>query len=400
MRLLFVAGLVLVLIGASPAPSPSSSPIELAQSRIDAMLRTDHADPAWFSASFLTEIPASKVDEVIASLIKTLGAYQRVEYTPEKFIAHFAKGTDDVLIHLDADYKIDGLLFKPPVITASSLDDALRPLARQSGTLSYVIVEEGRSELAALNASAPLAVGSAFKLAVLNGLLDQIHRGSRHWRDVVPLNARWKSLPSGILRDWPDGTPLTLATYAAEMISISDNTAADALVRIVGAQALKPYAGGNDPFLTTREAFIMKSDRRAELRAAYLAAVTPSARAAVLQHVEALPLPDVAQISSRPQLAIEWHYSVRELCNLLRRVADLPLMSINPGVADPSKFRHVAFKGGSDAGVINLTMMVTTRRGTKICFAATLNDADAAHAVDESSFEIAYSAVLSYLELR
>jgi hypothetical protein len=398
MRLLFVASLALALFGASPAPSPSSSPIELAQSRIDAMLRTGHADPAWFSASFLTEIPASKVDEVMASLIKTLGAYQRVEYTPEKFVAHFAKGTDDVFIHLNADNKIDGLLFKPPFIAASSLDDAVRSLQRQPGTLSYVVVEEGRSELAALNASAPLAVGSAFKLAVLNGVLDQIHQGSRHWRDVVPLNARWKSLPSGILRDWPDGTPLTLATYAAEMISISDNTAADALTRIVGARALKPYAGGNDPFLTTREAFIMKSDKRAELRSAYLAAVTPSARAAVLQRVGALPLPGVAQISSRPQLAIEWHYSVRELCNLMGRVADLPLMSINPGVADPSKFRRVAYKGGSDAGVINLTTNVTTLHGRKICFSATLNNSE--HAVDESSFEIAYSAVLSYLESR
>jgi hypothetical protein len=101
----------------SPAPSASSSQaaaIEVARSRIDAMLRTGHADPAWFSANFLAQIPASKVDEVIAGLTGDLGAYQGVEFTPDKFIAHFAKGTDDILIHLDADEKIDGLLFKPP----------------------------------------------------------------------------------------------------------------------------------------------------------------------------------------------------------------------------------------------------------------------------------------------
>ena len=80
----------------------------------------------------------------------------------------------------------------------------------------------------------------------------------------------------------------------------------------------------------------------------------------------------------------------------LIRVADIPLMSINPGVADPHAFRHVAFKGGSDVGIINLTTMVTTRRGTNVCFSATLNDSK--KSVNESAFEEAYSAVLRYIE--
>jgi hypothetical protein len=85
------------------------------------MLRSGHSDAAWFSASFLAQIPTSKVDEIVATLKNSLGAYQSVEYTPTKFIAHFAKGTDDVLIHLDADLKIDGLFFRAPVLQASSL---------------------------------------------------------------------------------------------------------------------------------------------------------------------------------------------------------------------------------------------------------------------------------------
>ena len=105
---------------------------------------------------------------------------------------------------------------------------------------------------------------------MLNALLDEINGGSRHWNDVVPLAQEWKSLPSGVLRMWPAGTPLTLATYAAEMISISDNTAADALVRIVGPTALKRYAGNNEPFLTTREMFILKSTEGASSRGMYL----------------------------------------------------------------------------------------------------------------------------------
>ncbi|MEA2787071.1 MAG: hypothetical protein QOF71_3175, partial [Candidatus Eremiobacteraeota bacterium] len=82
-------------------------------------------------------------------------------------------------------------------------------------------------------------------------------------------------------------------------------------------------------------------------------------------------------------------------CDLMGRVADLPLMSINPGVADPASFRSVAFKGGSDTGIINLTTQVTTKRGSRLCFSATINDR--ASAVNPSSFTTAYGAILTAL---
>ncbi len=411
MRIVFVHMLCLVLFltpslagaqAASPSPAPAASPaatslspVEIAKDRIDTMLRTGHADPAWFSASFLAQVPVSKLDEIIASITSSLGKYKSVDFTPAKLIAHFASGTDDILIHLDAENKIDGLFFRPPVVAAKSLDDALHALRATPGTLSYAITEDGHPNLAAFNASASLAVGSAFKLAVLNALRDQITRGARHWSDVVPLRKQWKSLPTGVIRTWPDGTPLTLATYAAEMISISDNTAADALVRLVGAKALQPYAAGNVPFLTTREMFVLKSNEGASLGKAYLAAKTSAARATVLARADALPLPAASQLVATPEPAIEWHYSVLQLCHMIGRVRDVPLMSINPGVADPAAFRHVAFKGGSDVGIINLTTLVTTRRGSRICFSATLNDP--AHAVNELGFETAYATVLHYI---
>jgi hypothetical protein len=89
---------------------------------------------------------------------------------------------------------------------------------------------------------------------------------------------------------------------------------------------------------------------------------------------------------------------VRELCDLMSRVADLPLMSINPGAADAASFRQVAFKGGSDVGVINMTTQVTTKRGTTLCFSATLNDS--ATAVNDGAFVVAYGSALSALANR
>lgn len=77
------------------------------------MLRTGHADAAWFAPSFLSQISVDQVDKVIATMTTSAGAYKSVEEGPDKFVAHFANGEFDVFVHLDAQNLIDGLLFKP-----------------------------------------------------------------------------------------------------------------------------------------------------------------------------------------------------------------------------------------------------------------------------------------------
>jgi hypothetical protein len=99
---------------ATSANAAQADDVALEGVRLDTMLRKGHADPAWFSQSFLAQIPASKVDQVIGNAESALGAYQSLEHTPQGFVAHFAKGTDEILIHLDADGRIDQLLFRPP----------------------------------------------------------------------------------------------------------------------------------------------------------------------------------------------------------------------------------------------------------------------------------------------
>jgi hypothetical protein len=178
------------------------------------------------------------------------------------------------------------------------------------------------------------------------------------------------------------------------MISISDNTAADSLIHIVGQKAIAPYAGSNTPFLTTREMAIMKAHSGAQIRGMYLTVDSPVGRASALRQVDAMALPDVDALETTPIPAVEWHYSVRDLCRLMERVAALPLMSVNPGIADASDFARVAYKGGSDVGILNLTTAITTRRGTKLCFSATVNSTAM---VDETAFELQYGAALRTL---
>jgi hypothetical protein len=105
-----------------------------------------------------------------------------------------------------------------------------------------------------------------FKLFILAELDRQVRAGERRWSDVAPLSR--KSLPSGMLQDWPEGAPLTLHSLAALMISQSDNSASDTLLHLLGrekVEALLPALGlrnpaANRPFLSTLEAFALKGD--------------------------------------------------------------------------------------------------------------------------------------------
>jgi len=91
-----------------------------------------------------------------------------------------------------------------------------------------------------------------------------------------------------------------------------------------------------------------------------------------LSLLDALPLPRIEDLAKRPTGA-EWFLSARELCALLDRVGDSPALTINPGLADRADWKSVAFKGGSDAGVLNLSTRLVAMDGTVHCVVATWN---------------------------
>ncbi len=67
-----------------------------------------------------------------------------------------------------------------------------------------------------------------------------------------------------------------------------------------------------------------------------------------------MPLPHPQDLPSEPTaLDVEWHLSVKRLCELMARVQDLDVMSVEPGpgVPHPDSWERVAYKGGSEPGV-------------------------------------------------
>lgn len=348
----------------------------------------------WFASQFLAQIPIAQVRSLISGIKKQLRTYQEVQKSGNDYLVNFSRGTIRAKIVLNNKGQIAGLLLQPD-LKISSLSSAIAEFKKLPGKVSF-IVKEDSSTIADLNAKTPLAVGSAFKLAVLKTLKEQIASGEKSWSDVIRLQDNKKSLPSGILQSWPDNSPLTLQTLASLMISLSDNTATDIVIKQVGKDKIESISSlRNRPLLTTRELFILKGSQNRQLLERYRQS-DQKQRRILLAELTNKPLPDVMEFTGNPQaLDVEWFYNSEELCQLMEEVQDIPLMSINPGVANPNDWEKIAFKGGSEPGVLNLTTWLKGKNDKQYCVVATWNNNDAP--LDEVKFSALYSGVISVL---
>lgn len=357
----------------------------------------------WFAPEFLEEIPLFQMQVLVAQYVDMLGEFEGVDGEPPMFQLRFARGSAPSQLGVNEKGEIIGIWFGPPELEAGDVDEAVAGFHELPGDVS-VFVASDAGVLAAVDADTPFAVGSAFKLAIAAALKDKVDAGVIAWDDVVHLEAEDISLPTGILQQWPPGTSLTVESLAALMISVSDNTATDALLRHVGRETVEGYAPRNKPLLTTREAFVLKgmeaddgmdADGAAALLQSYRDG-DEAERRALLRELKNKPLPDAAGFLSEPTaLDVEWFFTTQELAALIAHVHELPFMSINPGLASTADWRHVAFKGGSEAGVLNLTTFVTDDAGANYIVSATWNDAEA---LDESRFVALYGALLAALK--
>ena len=193
-----------------------------------------------------------------------------------------------------------------------------------------------------------------------------------------------------MLQDWPAGSPLTLHTLAAVMMSISDNTAADTLLKLAGRDKVEA-ALGIAPVLSTRELFVLKANP--DLMARY-ASGDLAARRAVLVDADARPLPDAGKALAPQTPGVEWDLSPTKLCALIGDVGGLDVTQINAGIASKSEWSSVSFKGGSETGVLSLTTLAVSKSGVTYCVSAVWNAPDA---VDDAAAFAAYGGLLDRL---
>ncbi|MGA9582365.1 MAG: serine hydrolase [Allosphingosinicella sp.] len=423
MSLLRDALLLLVLwTGTAAAAQPSTAFVQRSGELVR-VLAGDLAPDRFFSPAFLARIPPAEVAAVAARLKSSYGAARSVERieasgaTSGTVSVRFERAVVRLRMAVGPGppHLVEGLLVAGAESSAADIAAVYGEMAALPGEVSLAaarLEEAGPASFLTRTADRPLAIGSAFKLFVLAELVRSVKAGERRWSDVVPLGT--PSLPSGLVQDWPKGSPITLHSLAALMISKSDNSATDTLLGALGrdkVERLLPELGvrapeRNRPFLSTRDAFALKLGDPAPLER-WKSADEAGRRALLprLERVEASTL-DPSRHGGRPAeiATVEWFASTGDLVRTLdwlRRSADrtaLDLLAINPGLgpALAKDFDYFGFKGGSEPGVLNLSLLLKTRSGRWIAVSATWNDET--EPLDEPRFVALMSRLVTLLK--
>lgn len=371
-----------------------------------------------FTDGFLAAVPPSQLAAIAQQLTTQFGAALSVEglypINPTRaglqvrLERAIAKG--GIAIDPNDENRISELLFQefePVDDSAEKIEADLRALPGEVSALFAPI--SGLPPVISIDPAKQMALGSTFKLYVLAALAQDIRKGDRSWDDVVALDT--KSFPSGAMQDWPDGAPVTLHTLASMMISISDNTATDQLIKLLGKDRMAEIldASGhsaadlNNPFLTTRELFLLKGGDRDRL--ATYSAADAGVRSQILASLEDNPA-SVGQVqrafSSGPvAIDVEWFGSAKDLENLflfMGSYADdttYDILAINPSAPPPvrDKWSYIGYKGGSEPGVLNLTWFLIDKEEQGHLLTLSWSNPDAN--IDQTQLELIAQRILS-----
>ena len=410
-------------VAAQPAPAAARpaepSALEARSLQVVELLNGEVQPGEVFSAAFRAAIADAQIKALSANLTAQFGRALEVSLLAPsdgtraaleiRFERGIAKGV--IAINPAENNRVSELRFTKVdalAVVGDTPQAIAADLAALPGSVNAWFGPLGGTAAIARNADQPLALGSAFKLYVLAALAEDVKAGRSKWTDVVPLTE--KSYPSGQLQDWPRGAPVTLHTLASMMIAISDNTATDQLIKVLGRErilkAMKDSGhsdpAANDPFLTTRELFVLKTwDRKAldEWRKG------ASAENVVLEALLSSEDPSLDQVNAAfahgpKAIDIEWFASPADLAKLfahMRRTGapeTFQIMAINPSATNAIKanWRYIGFKGGSEPGVLNLTWLLTDKEGRD--WALTLGWNNPAAVVDEGKLEAIAQRIL------
>ncbi|WP_226626868.1 serine hydrolase [Alloyangia pacifica] len=381
MRVFLGAALAVVILASQPLAARAQ---DAERAVLEALLSGETSDIE-VTEAFAQAVPRAQFDGLLESLRAQIGPVEEIDLDGGSGMLRSARFRVPVRIVLDGEKRIAGLRFGAPEPLVADLRAAVSGLAELGEDVSWLVTREGEV-LAAGGASHPLAVGSAFKLGILSVLDRDVRAGKTDWDRVLRLGDVHRSLPSGRLQDFPEESPITLHTAALLMIAESDNTATDLLLDLLGrdvvAEELEIAPGD---LLSTREFFALKSDPAA---AQAWRDADPEQRPVIAAEAAVQPL-DPAAASGHAVPGIEWHVSLDRLCALIAPMAQLPMLQLNPGPA--YGLGSVAYKGGSEPGVLNFTAALPDAEGRPICAALTVNDPGV---IDEQAAIGAFRALL------
>ena len=379
---------------------------------------------AHFDAAFLAEDDAAVLNQ---SLQAVTGAEVRSIQVSElntvvAIVSARAAAPTEVWLTVDSRGLISELRISPATTgptpaTWADVDAALRSVAPQVRLLVADVSNGSCRTVHSIDPGTAAPIGAAFKLYVLAALGHAVASGTVRWNQPLTVTAQLKSLPAGELQNEPDGTQVSVLDTAAAMTSLSDNTATDMLINLVGRSAVEDALTTTGmanpaldrPLLTTREIFVLKLRQWPALAERYISANEPSRRTLLASTVDRAPLPAVAAagswIAPRDINSLEYFASASDIC---RAYASLAALAARPGLSpigqvlslnddslalDPAQWKTTWFKGGSEPGVLTMAYLATTRTGHS--YVVTVLAEDPSQPIDET---IAVPVMLSAIK--
>lgn len=355
-----------------------------------------------FDATFKAQVPPAQLQQVFAQLSAAYGPFTLTEAKanqPDTLVVQAKTKTDElwlisIAVAPQAPHAITGLLFKPdPTVNEESLPKSWNELEEQlkqgaaRPSLYAAKIDAGQcQQLHAVRGDEQQALGSTFKLYILGALAQQIDEGKLTWEQEIPIKEALKSLPSGVLQNKAAGEKVTIKEAASKMIAISDNTATDHLLDLVGRDKVEAWVklSGHStparmmPFMSTREMFQIKLGHDDAWRTAYVAKSEPERRK-VIQELSKQPLPALESASGwdkpRNVDTIEWFASGKDLCALHATFIKhkerpafktaLEIMTLNKAglTVDLKDWPYIGYKGGSEPGVLFMSFLLQDAQG-------------------------------------
>jgi hypothetical protein len=284
-----------------------------------------------------------------------------------------------VLAELSESGQFTTLLIQPteaPTLDdpPSSVDEAFDRLSElgELRAMTAELVDGSCETIHSVSADEPAPLGSVFKLYVLAALGETVANGELSWDQAITVENDLKSIPPGELQTREPGTEVSILEATELMIAISDNTATDHLIDLLGRATIESVQGRygnstpelNTPFLDTRELAALKVGPASGLRTPQWMEGDEAERRAILDQLGDITPADIPirdWVDPIDPDTVEWFASPEDLCDLALGLVGLTdsvpevaqALEINPGVpAESGTWDRIWFKGGSEPGML------------------------------------------------
>jgi beta-lactamase class A len=217
-----------------------------------------------------------------------------------------------------------------------------RAAQRAPGRVAMEVKDLGTGFSSSINANEVMPAASTIKIPVMVEVFRQLQQGTFDLNHRVTLMPRDRDWGSGIIADAPVGSTFPVSELLTQMIAVSDNTAANMLIRLVGRTHIN----------TTMRSLGLKHTRLADYIRTAGWSIRNSLRTSPADMVRLLT--DMAQ----KQLIDEW--SSQSMINILER------QEINSLIPEPLPQIPIAHKTGSLDDTLNDVGIVYASNGAYV----------------------------------